>query len=130
MTALVAFQDPLIFSSTLVRNDDRAVSRGHLSSLGVTNDLPHQVCPWLDVKAGFHGETARMAETVQSRIQEPHLDDFLTADDEIAVIVENGGGQRKFLAAAPAVFAEIQAVEIDVGQHPKPSLSLIGLEKL
>ena len=78
----------------LVRNDHGAVARRHQLAFSVAHYQSNQIIAGLYVEAGFHGD-AGVIEALQRRIAQLHLQDFFTAGDIVAVLVENDSGQSQ-----------------------------------
>src|SRR5256885_6190553 len=89
----------------LKRNAYGAITRGHLRALGVAYDEAHEIGARLDIETGFQGEPGAI-EAIDSFIEQFHFDNFLPAGHEIAVFIENGGGDGKIVAIASIDLSE------------------------
>src|SRR5205085_4749457 len=69
-------------------------------------------------------------EAIDSLIEQFHFDNFLPASHEIAVFIENGGGDGKIVAIASIDLAEANTLEIHMHEHGEAGLGGILLEKL
>jgi len=95
--------------ASLKRNIDRAITRSHLRTFGISNHLADQVTPGLHGKAGFHGE-AGVAKSFLGGVFQAHLHGFFAADNKIAVFIKDGGGQGDLVLIATIRFAEMHVL--------------------